>query len=195
MSREILAFSIFSMVSTLAVATVLFPPARFLAPWLSGFNALVGLAGVFTSAMIYIDTRRPFWSTWLTIPRFFGTTLALGSAAGAVVLSCFGTATEARVAIGLAMAARMALVVWDSMHEVPKATRTMLRLLPWAPEMTMLNLALALAASVVAMFAEFPIAIWATVVVLASTFAASLMERYSFFTTCPAPRMPGGVSP
>jgi len=86
------------------------------------------------------------------------------------------------------------LVVWESTYEVPRATRTMLRLLPWAPEVTMINLVLAMAASAVAMFTACPIATWAAVAVLGSTFAASLMERYSFFTTCPAPRMPGGVA-
>jgi len=182
------------MMATLTVGAMFFEPARPLVPWIAGVTAGIGLVGVFTSAMIYIDTRRPFWSMRLTIPRFFGTTLALGSAAGAVVLSCLGAAGDARVAIGMAVLARVALVVWESTYEVPRATRTMLRLLPWAPEVTMINLVLAMAASAVAMFTACPIATWAAVAVLGSTFAASLMERYSFFTTCPAPRMPGGVA-
>ena len=98
------------------------------------------------------------------------------------------------MAIVMAVLARAALVVWESTHEVPRATRTMLRLLPWTPEVTMINLALSMVASVVAMFTACPIASLATGIVLLSTLAASLMERYSFFATCPAPRMPGGVS-
>jgi len=110
------------------------------------------------------------------------------------VLSFLGAGHEARVAIGFAMLIRMAMVVWESSHEVPRAVRTMLRLLPWAPEVTMLNLVIAMVASVVAMFTNGPISTLAAAAVLGSTFAASLMERYSFFAACPAPRMPGGVS-
>jgi DMSO reductase anchor subunit/NAD-dependent dihydropyrimidine dehydrogenase PreA subunit len=194
MSREILVFLVFSMMATLSVGTMYFEPMRFLAPWMAGVTAVLGVIGVFTSAMVYIDTRRPFWSARLTLPRFFGTTMALGSAAAALVMSCFGAGAGTRVAIVMAVLARVALVVWESVHEVPRATRTMLRLLPWTPELTMINLALSMAASVVAMFTAYPIASLATGIVLVSNFAASLMERYSFFTTCPAPRMPGGVS-
>jgi DMSO reductase anchor subunit len=194
MSREILAFLVFSMMATLTVGAMSFEPARAFAPWIAGVTAMIGLAGVFISAMIYIDTRRPFWAARLTIPKFFGTTFVMGSAASAVLLSCFGTLENVRVTIGLAMLARVVLMVWESMHEVPRATRTMLRLLPWSPEITMTNLALSMAASVAAMFTAFPIATFAAAVVLGSSFAGSLMERYSFFTTCPTPRMPGGVS-
>jgi DMSO reductase anchor subunit len=42
--------------------------------------AASGLAGVFCSMMIYRDTRRSFWRTTLTAPKFFGTALSLGSA-------------------------------------------------------------------------------------------------------------------
>lgn len=194
MSREILAFSIFAGMATLTVAAFFFEPARAFAPWIAAGTAVLGLGSVFTSAMIYIDTHRPFWAARLTVPKFFGTTLALGAAAGAVVLSFLGAGAEARQAIVFAMLVRMGLVVWESVHEVPRAVRTMLRLLPWAPEVTMLNLVVAMAASVGAMFAPSPFSTIAAAVVLGSTFAASLMERYSFFAACPALRMPGGVS-
>lgn len=194
MSREILAFSVYAGMATLAVGATFFEPASAFAPWIAGATAALGLGGVFTSAMIYIDTHRPFWAARLTVPKFFGTTLALGSAAGAVVLFCLGAEKEARVAIGAAMLIRMALIVWEGLHEVPRATRTMLRLLPWTPEATMVNLGLGMAAGIVAMFMPSPLATIAAAVVLCSTFAASLMERYSFFAACPALRMPGGVT-
>jgi formate dehydrogenase iron-sulfur subunit len=40
-----------------------------------------GLAGVFCSVMIYRDTRRTFWRTRITAPKFIGTMLLLGPAA------------------------------------------------------------------------------------------------------------------
>ncbi|MEQ1860003.1 MAG: DmsC/YnfH family molybdoenzyme membrane anchor subunit [Chthoniobacteraceae bacterium] len=70
MSREILAFGIFSALATGAL----------LVPALTGIAALCGLGAVFTSAMIYIDTRRPAWRAAVTFARFFGATLLLGVA-------------------------------------------------------------------------------------------------------------------
>ncbi len=71
MSREILAFGVLSGLSTAA----LFLPV----PWV--LVVLTGWMAVFTSAMIYIDTRRPAWSAEQTGRRFFGTTLVATGAA------------------------------------------------------------------------------------------------------------------
>jgi DMSO reductase anchor subunit len=210
MSREILVFSLFSMLAN-AVAGLLWLPAlplpaklgflspwvaklSGLVPWLAGVTALVGLLGVFTSVMIYVDTRRPFWSARLTAPKFFGTTFTLGVTAAAVVLSCVGADRSARTAILMATLARAGLLIWETAHDVPRASRTMLRLLPWTPEVSMTLLALTMFAGVVAMVASPLVMIAALAVALGGTFALSLLERYFFFATCPTPRMPGGVS-
>jgi Fe-S-cluster-containing dehydrogenase component/DMSO reductase anchor subunit len=197
MSREILAFGVFSILTTLTVGVMglalFIESMRSLVTWTAGIAALVGLVGVLTSAMIYVDTRRPFWSMRLTIPKFFGTTFTLGITAAAAVLSYAGVENGARGAIIIATIARAILVIWDSTQDVPRATQTMLRLLPWTPEAAMILLALSMAAGVAAVFAPSPIATVEILVALASTFAGSLMERYCFFAACPAPRMPGGV--
>ncbi|MGB8166876.1 MAG: DmsC/YnfH family molybdoenzyme membrane anchor subunit [Chthoniobacteraceae bacterium] len=78
MSREILAFSILAALATGAVAAVF-------VPWIPGppllLVAVVGIGAVFTSAMIYVDTRRPVWRVERTFPSFFGSVLLLGLAA------------------------------------------------------------------------------------------------------------------
>jgi formate dehydrogenase iron-sulfur subunit len=43
-------------------------------------TAALGLAGLFCSVMIYVDTRREFWRFASTAPRFFGSALVLGLA-------------------------------------------------------------------------------------------------------------------
>jgi Fe-S-cluster-containing dehydrogenase component/DMSO reductase anchor subunit len=194
MSREILAFGIFSLLATATLGTMCLGAAHVLVPWIARVAAATGLSGVFTSAMIYIDTRRPFWSARLTVPKFFGATLALGLASAAIVLFCTGAGGTARAAILAATIVRTLLVIWEGANEVPRATRTMLRLLPWSPEVAMLLLVISMGASVAAMFTSFPVATAAAIIALGGTFAGSLMERYCFFATCPAPRMPGGVS-
>ena len=45
-----------------------------------------GLAGVFCSAMIYADTRKPLWKAAWTLKRFFGTTFLSGGS-GALLLT------------------------------------------------------------------------------------------------------------
>ncbi len=43
-------------------------------------TALAGLGGRVCSVMVYVDTRRPFWSLKLVGGKFFGTMLLLGTA-------------------------------------------------------------------------------------------------------------------
>ncbi len=46
---------------------------------------IVGMLGVFCSAMIYDDTKRPFWHISVSGPKFIGTTLILGLASCALI--------------------------------------------------------------------------------------------------------------
>ncbi len=76
-SRELIAFAVF-IAALAAHLAILRPLSSILA-------ALSGLAAVGCSAMIYVDTRRPFWNLPMTFGKFFGTTLLLGGA-GALAL-------------------------------------------------------------------------------------------------------------
>jgi formate dehydrogenase iron-sulfur subunit len=220
MSREILVFSIFSMLATGTVAALWLPalpvPAALnvlrpwiaevavLLPWLAGVTASVGLAGVLTSVMIYVDTRRSFWSALLTAPKFFGTTLLLGSTTAALALALAGGGRGVRVAILLATVIRVGLFLWEiavqrqarryAAHPIRRATRTVQRLLPWVPSALKTLFAVSLVYGLVAGMAEQPLATSAILITLVSTFIALLIERFCFFTTCPTPRMPGGLA-
>jgi Fe-S-cluster-containing dehydrogenase component/DMSO reductase anchor subunit len=83
LSREILAFGVFALLTTVYAAL----------PWLDLANAdaseqwrtilgtlvgISGIAGVFCSVMIYASTRRPFWSFTRTGLKFFLTVAVLG---------------------------------------------------------------------------------------------------------------------
>jgi formate dehydrogenase iron-sulfur subunit len=70
LSRELVAFGAFCGAAALHV-TLLHP--------LTGLaSVLVGLAGVFCSGMIYVDTHRPYWSAPTTMGKFFTSTALLG---------------------------------------------------------------------------------------------------------------------
>jgi DMSO reductase anchor subunit/ferredoxin len=127
MSREILAFRIFaatgaaftgaslwiSLVATLPALSFVgrfLSPAQFAAP-LAGVTAVLGLLGVYCSAMIYVDTRRVFWSRELTSAKFFGPTLLLGSAGAAAVLGWTGVLTGAPLAGAITIFAFVAALI------------------------------------------------------------------------------------
>ena len=87
LSREILAFNAFagcaSMYTAVACIRAMGFHAGFDVPLvaeqaLGAGAALAGFAGVACSAMIYADTRRPFWDLFITGPKFLGTAALLG---------------------------------------------------------------------------------------------------------------------
>ncbi len=94
MSREILAFGILSIAATGAVAATFVP----LIPVSPLLVALLGLGAVFTSAMIYVDTRRSSWRAGVTFPRFFGSVMLLGLSSAwhpaALALATLGVVAE-----------------------------------------------------------------------------------------------------
>lgn len=71
LSREILAFSVFSF---LAFVYAVQPKADMLA----GAVSAMGLFAVFASVMVYRDTKRILWDTPMTTFKFFMTTAMLG---------------------------------------------------------------------------------------------------------------------
>ena len=84
LSREILAFGIFSAAATTSTLWFIFSAGEypFLGKALASGAALFGLLGVYTSAMVYHVTRRPSWRLRWTGGKFFMTTAVLGTALG-----------------------------------------------------------------------------------------------------------------
>jgi len=77
LSREILAFTLFS--GGLSNFLILYATGWFetMQTPIAVGTILLGWIAVYTSAMIYIDTKRENWKHALTLPSFFGTALAL----------------------------------------------------------------------------------------------------------------------
>ena len=221
MSREIFAFSFFAAPAAGFAAASLwdfaagyFPglhslemfgnPAHLAAPFAIATAAL-GLAGVFCSAMIYVDTRRAFWSRELTFTKFFGTTFLLGAAGVVALLAWLVVPVPALPLVAIlatvATLIRAALFGWeftgfqqalqDSTHVHHRPS-----LLAWEFQRPLLYARIGLFAGAI-LFGLAPIMqagpIAATCATLAFllTFASQIIERFSFFTTVVAPRMPG----
>ncbi len=90
MSREIIAFSVWTLAALGYVASHFVdssPQVRWLL-WLA--TAASGIAAICCSAMIYIATRREFWSLQRTLPRFVLTAVLLGTVGAATILAARG---------------------------------------------------------------------------------------------------------
>ncbi len=189
MSREILAFSAFAGAGSTFAATVFF--GWKIAPLL-GLGAIgLGAISVACSAMIYVDTRRPWWSARLTFGKFFGTSLVLG-------MHGFAIAAASPLAGVCAVAAHWLLAAWetgfclvareDANHAAHRSAITAKRLLSSAQDLRITALLLSAGATAL----SFSTASYLpTVVAALFAFMAVVAERYVFFTAASAPKMPG----
>jgi DMSO reductase anchor subunit len=160
----------------------------------------LGLVGVAASAMVYIDTRRPFWSPGLVAGKFAGTTLVLGAALAAAVSSWQGMGF-ARPAAASALAGLLALAAWEG-FSLSRAARDASS--PWHRSALLLQSTLsrqqrARRALVAAACLSYALVLLLAPAVsaplcsfaLAAATASQLIERHQFFTACQGPRMPG----
>jgi len=209
MSREILAFSLYAAVSTATMIAAWIPQLRDLLPLFVFSSTALGLLSVFTSAMIYIDTRRAFWTAGLTGPRFFGTTFLLGTtfaAAGLALVDLFGLSKLSSAATAAAVGAtviRTALFLWerstdrrllaDTTDSAHRSALTVAILLPWIPKARAALFALSTISGLLAIVGGFGVQCAFALLAAASTFASQGLERFTFFSAAASPRMPGGV--
>jgi DMSO reductase anchor subunit len=203
MSREIFAFGAFAIAAGLCTVSACGQTfAGFVRPFALTASVL-GEVAVFCSAMIYVDTRRAFWSHELVFTKFFGTSVLLGSAGAAAILAWQGAPASAMAWGGLALIIRAALFGWDFQgslralrnpdHPTHRSALVLWkRLRPVAVGRILLFGAatacgLAAIANVGGRMATFAF------LTFALTLFAQTLERYCFFTTVVAPRMPGAL--
>ena len=168
-------------------------------------TAVIGLLGVFCSAMIYVDTRRVFWSRELTFTKFFGTTLLLGSAASAAVLGWAGLRGEVVATFAIvATLVRTALFGWEfqNLHrtlrdESDANHRSALVIWKLRRPLLLARAGLFAGATLYGILTitgtGWRAALCATLAFLL-TLTSQFIERYFFFTAVVAPRMPGPLS-
>jgi formate dehydrogenase iron-sulfur subunit len=204
LSREIIAFNLFAGTALTAVAVPWIPPiVKWQSP-ISGFATAFGLAAVFVSVMVYVDTKRPLWCARITFGNFFGTTLLLGATCAAVVFGWMGHFALAQPFAVAALVIRTALFVWrrfeihaalrNPASPIHLNTRTIRELLPWT---VLSRTQLFLASTIFGLLAIANVAqlapVWASIAAL-TTFSSELIGRYVFFAAGAAKRMPGGFA-
>lgn len=185
LSREVLLFTLFSIVSGLyAAALWLTLPGAVV---IGGLTAGLGLAGVTASAFIYRVPSRPAWNTPFTIAQFhltaatLGPLLAAAVGAGAPRLLAIASATMAGTQL-VSLAIRFFRLSASSTVEL-RATGTLLAT-TFGSRFVLRGALLAFGAIALPLFTSQPIALW---VGLAAAVAAELLGRYLFFV-CTVPK-------
>lgn len=224
LSREIVAFGVFAAAAMVYAGLNWLPNVPEGLRQLAGQMAvLTGALGIFCSAMIYVFTRREFWSFGPTMIKFVLTSIVLGiaatwlsllllavfidPAAGQVLMAQIGPGLiHAIVPVCLAKLNFEALLLRHLASPRNSPLKRSARLLvgPLANH-TFARFAAGLLGGVL-----MPLFLLgksggdslgdvATVVMVAMIFAAclagELLERYQFFAAVAAPRMPGALQP
>ncbi|MEZ5323178.1 MAG: DmsC/YnfH family molybdoenzyme membrane anchor subunit [Microthrixaceae bacterium] len=206
LSREILAFGVYAPLGgAVAAADVGWLPRRW-APVLGVATALVGLAGVGCSAMLYAATRRPSWRLDRIVARFAVTMATTGGAAVGLAGSLDGAATGAPVTAGVvatiggSLGGMAMTAVYVVRHRDDDGALGRSVSLLAGPLRTRLAAALAaawctiaVAGAIAALRPAGAAAVGAWILVVTSALVAAGLERSLFFTTSSPDRMPGGL--
>ena len=201
LSREAMIFGAFAASCAVSGASVLAGHFWGLSLWWPGWvSAGFGLLGVAASAMVYIDTRRPFWAARIVVSKFFGTTLMLGTGLTACVLCYAGVAAAETLAVsffvsvwvfGTVEAASVLSALSDTKSPWHKSARVMAMLQPRLLMLRAFLLTWSVLGAPLLMLVSPTWELSLLLVTLAAVLAAQLIERYQFFTASAAPRMPG----
>jgi DMSO reductase anchor subunit len=190
LSREILAFSLFAPIPMILAALPFVPdfPFKENIAQLTQLSVIpVGLIAIFTSVMIYVDTRRTLWRLPLTAARFFGTTLCF------LLVGLSISIPELRPLAAIAIILKM----------IPEAR--ILRLYKdgkasWSPDLHSARLQLGplrriLNARVLLAFAAAFLTLANPWFALPVLLISEILERQLFFQSVQAPKMPGNFGP
>ena len=196
-SREVIVFGAYVPLAGMAAASTWIKPLAPFSKLLIPAAAIAGLLGVLCSVMIYVDTRREFWSAQQSFPKFFGTVLLLGTATALVFSKA---AVPALLLVGaavlkLAFEHRIFRRLLDEetpgQNPLSKTARLLVGELGFFAR-TRIACGLIGGVLLPAMFLLTP---GMTLAVTAFAFCVSgeLLERYLFFTAVVTRKMPGGL--
>ncbi len=193
LSRELIVFGKF--VGALGLHAML------LQPWTAWIAAGVGLLAVFCSAMIYVDTQRPFWKASLSFPKFGLTALLLGWT-GVMIFAPAGSDRMVLVAMtGLLVALKLAVecsIFANHRHtpDAPLSKSARLHLLRPLSEVFRGRLMLAVIGGLVLplllLLSGTPQAGMAAFI-FGFCLLGELLERHLYFVAEAARKMPGGL--
>lgn len=193
LSREAVVFGIYAKMLAASAVALLWGGVAWFVP-MASLTLLVGLVGVFTSVMIYVDTRRVYWNFHDTMLRFYATTLG-GMLLAAVAGGMFWAfPLLAVLVLGKAWAEKCFAETHAGNPEsayyrtarIIAEVDARLLVHRWRTPLFLLPAGLLL----------WPLAPWfAALLAAVALLGGEVMERYWFFRAVEAPKMPGGIQP
>jgi Fe-S-cluster-containing dehydrogenase component/DMSO reductase anchor subunit len=200
LSREIVAFGAFVALVAAHVAALRWVPAWDGATGTAA--AVVGVAALHSSVMVYVATRRECWRAGLTGPSFVATAIVCGATTLLLITGVSGSDPSVTVGV-IAAIALLVQLLWEGalLAHVRSRRHTVLRrraqlLLGELRSLTLARFYLAIGALGCLMgalsrsgdpFARGAFAVGALTLIV----GAELIARHLFFLAAPAPRMPG----
>ena len=202
MSREILGLGAFSAGAGGSLFSSLWTPLHAYAALSAHFATILGLVGVACSVMVYVDTRRAFWSAEQTCVKFGGAALLLGLSA-AIIFVITETPTVGLVLNALFIVFGIALFGWEFVRlqksfNDSSAEDHLSASLMWTLQrkLSFSRIAISLSGITASLciFLNPGVRIWLAAVAFILFTAGTVLERYQFFTAVIAPRMPGPLA-
>ena len=212
MSREIVALSGFFGLALALTAVAWLPSASFdpsiqqnLLIQGTRITAVVGILSIACSAMIYIDTQRPFWAWPQVLPKFFGSMIITGLMGGALLMVGHrGLVVLFTRLLTAGLVTFLSLAVWElagslyglhrKQHPLRAANKIIWFRLPHVTYLRITDAALVIALGLLINRSPAGFQFWLTLSVCVLSLGWILGERYLFFVSAVAPRMPGGVT-
>ncbi|WP_395747370.1 DmsC/YnfH family molybdoenzyme membrane anchor subunit [Prosthecobacter sp.] len=198
LSREIMAFGALPAGGMAILASWWLGHLEWMKYAVTGTGA-AALAAVWCSVMVYVDTRRPFWSLRNVSAKFLGTMLVLGAGLCAVVWSSTGVA-HAAWAVAFTLLFRWALSLWElsdyrrALADEDCAWHKSARIMQkhYTPRIELRGLLLIATGLLIPVLisagASMP---WMLGLSLLLMFGSQLLERLCFFTAAAGSKMPG----
>ncbi|WP_269537858.1 DmsC/YnfH family molybdoenzyme membrane anchor subunit [Cerasicoccus fimbriatus] len=191
LSREIVTFGGYAPL-LFGLTAAQFIPLPFEIPAFALWATVaIGLAGVFTSVMIYADTQRPFWRFTYSSVRFFGASAIALGVGGCV----FGLCSVSFLALSLGVLVKAAVDIAGMVElgnpQFSPGKHSALIQLECEREVFIARWLFTLIGVLLIWFgAQSVFAIGGALLVLGGEIA----ERYLFFRAVAAPKMPGGIA-
>ena len=179
LSREVLMFTVFASAAATYAASLFFH--HFNTPILGAVTVLFGIAGVGSSARLYLVPGRPAWNSPFTFVEFFATTALMGSATalmlGANSVIAVHWLVVAVVSGILSCAGKLAWLAHSSAHELFSSWQ--LHKMHLAGRLILRLLLLVAGAWLLSLAGSEQLRIFAVVVML----SGELIGRYIFFVS------------
>ncbi len=202
LSREILAFSLFAPipVALSVIATLPYfpnlPITGFVKDLLSICSRLmnqsaffIGLLAVFTSVMIYHDTRRSFWRFPLGALRFFGTVASFAALGNFIRTPGLAASAIFATAVFLKLIPEVRFLKLGEDENAPWSPDTHSARIQLGPLRVILRTRIGLALLAVSVMFHHPL------LAMPILLFAEVLERQIFFQSVYAPKMPGNFGP